>query len=122
MNDPLRQRREMLLNYHHANGFIDVRKLAEGTRIVIKTPSEVYELEVGTAKFGVVLLASNRRFECRDKAVVMGSLDPETNVFIPKIIGEGLKIMLRPRAGAIIRTEPVTYARVMGEKYSYELW
>lgn len=122
MNDPLRRKQKQLLAYHHVNGFINIRKLIEGTRILIKTPDEIYEFEVGTAKFGVVLVASNNRFEQRDKAVVIGSLDPETSIFVPKIIGEGLKIILRPREGKIVRTGPVTYAKVVGENYEYELW
>lgn len=122
MNDPLRHKREELLAFHRANGCIRVKKLIEGTRIVIKTSKEVYELEVGTAKFSVVLIASNGRFEQRDKAVVTGSIDPETNIFVPEIIGEGLKIVLRPRGGKVVRTPPVIYAKVVGKTYEYELW
>lgn len=122
MSDPLERKREELLNYHSANGCINVRKLSDGTRILIKTSDEVYELEVGTAKFGVVLLASNDRFENRDKAIVTGSLDPETKVFVPEIIGEGLRIILRSRKGQVIRTQPVISAKVVGKTYTYELW
>ncbi|MHC4188364.1 MAG: hypothetical protein ACYSUB_01590 [Planctomycetota bacterium] len=122
MNDPLRQKQKELLTHHTANGCINVRKLCNGTRIVIKTEDEVYELEVGTAKFGVVLLASDGNFENRDKAVLMGSLDPVTNVFLTEIIGEGLRIVLRPRKGRVIRTKPVYYARIVGETYEYVMW
>jgi len=122
MRDPLKQRQKELIAFHHENGCIDVKKLTEGTRIVIKTSDEVYELEVGTAKFAVVLVASNNRFEHRDKAVVTGSLDPRTRVFIPAIIGEGLMIVLRSRKGRIIRTKPVTYAKIVGENYEYIMW
>ena len=122
MNDPLKQRQQELLAYHHTNGFINVRKLSNGTRVLIKTSDEVYELEVGTAKFGVVLVASEERFEQRDKVVVTGSLDPETFVFVPEIIGEGLKIVLRSRQGRVIRTGPVVYAKVIGKTYEYALW
>lgn len=121
-NNPLEQKREKLLAYHHANGFINVRKLINGTRILIKTPDEVYEFEVSTAKLGVVLVASNDRFEHRDKAVVTGSIDPETHILVPEIIGEGLKIVLRLRHNDVIRTGPVVYAKVVGETYEYELW
>ena len=53
MNDPLDRKRQELITFHCANGHIDVRKMLEGTRIIIKTVDEVYELEVGTAKFGL---------------------------------------------------------------------
>lgn len=122
IRDPLEQRRRELLSYHRSNGCIDVRRLANKTRILIKTSDEVYEFEVGTAERGVVLVASNIRFLHRDKAVVTGSLDPETNILIPEIIGEGLKIVLRPRRGRVVRTEPVLYAKVSGMKYVYEMW
>lgn len=122
MSDPLDQKREELIAYHNENGCINVRKLIEGTRLLIRTLDEVYELEVGTAKFGVVLLASNDRFEDRDKAVVTGSLDPETKVFVPEIIGEGLRIIFRSRKGQVIRTQPVLSARIVGATYVYELW
>jgi hypothetical protein len=122
MNDILEQRRQELLSYHRANGCINIRKLANKSRILIKTSDEVYEFEVGTAKRGVVLIASNVRFQHRDKVVVTGSIDPETNIFMSVIIGEGLKIILRSRRGHIIRTEPVNYAKVTGVNYEFELW
>lgn len=122
MNDPLQQRQKELLSYHRANGCINIRRLANKSRILIKTSDEVYELEVGTAEKGVVLVASNVRFQHRDKAVVTGSLDPETNVFVPVIIGEGLKIVLRPQRGRVIITEPVNYAKVTGVNYEFEMW
>lgn len=106
------------------DGFIDVRKLLARTRIVIKTSDEIYELEVGTPKFSVVLIGSNIRFESRIKAVVTGSIDPDTNHFTPKIIGRGLKIVLRCQRGPIIRTTPVLTARIIGpdNSFEYEMW
>jgi len=122
MNDPLKRKQQELIAFHRANGCIDVRELLEGTRIIIKTVDEVYELEVGTAKFAVVLMASNGRFEQRTKAVVTGSLDTKTNIFVPEIIGEGLKIVFRPQKGKIIHTQPVLAAKIVGENYEYALW
>lgn len=122
MNDPLKREQRRLIEYHKSNGFIDIRKLSNGTRIVIKTIDEVYELEVGTAKHGVVLVGSERRFLQRDKAVVTGGLDPETRIFVPRIIGEGLKLTMRLRDGEIVQTSPVVYARIVGDSYEYELW
>jgi len=122
MDDPLNRKQQELAAFHRANGHVNVREMLEGTRIVIKTVDEVYELEVGTAKFGVVLIASNGRFEQRIKAVVEGSLDPETSIFVPEIIGEGLKIMLRSQKGGTIHTQPVTGAKIVGIGYNYELW
>lgn len=122
IKDPLKLRQKELLDYHTKNGFIDVRKLENGTLIWIKTEDEVYEFEVGTSRLGVVLFASNRRFEQRDKAILTGSLDPITKVFVPRIIGEGLKIVLRTRKGDIIHTLPVIVAKITGRNYEYELW
>lgn len=122
MNKLLKRKREELFAYHYANGFINIKRLLNGVRIVVKTLDEVYELEVGTAERAVVLLASNIRFECRDKAVVLGSLDPETHIFLPQIIGQGLRIVLRPRKGKVISTGPVISARIVGSTYTYELW
>jgi hypothetical protein len=122
VNNSLGQKRRELLEYHTANGFINVRKLLEGVKILIKTLDEVYEFEVATPAFGVVLMASDRRFERRDKATLSGSLDIETNIFLREIIGEGLKILLRLPQGRIIHTNPVVSAKVKGINYEYVLW
>lgn len=121
MGDLLERKRADLLGYHTANGFINVRKMRAGERVLIKTPEEVYEFEVGTPELGVVLLASDIRFENRDKAVLTGSLDPETNIFLEEIIGEGLKIALR-LGNRIMYISPVVYAKVSGDNYEYVLW
>lgn len=122
MRDPLKQKRDELLAFHRANGFVDVRQLAEKTLIVVKSLEEVYELEVGTPKFGVVLIASNGRFERREKVIVMGCMEPVTRIFIPETICQDMRMVLRPRKGSVIRTQPIVYARIKGKTYDYELW
>lgn len=122
MNDPLQQKRDELLAFHYANGFINVWQLAAKTRVVLKSPDEVYELEVGTPEFGVVLVASNIHFERREKVIVTGSLEPVTRIFMPEIIGQDLRVVFRPRTGSVVRTRPIVYARIKGETYDYELW
>ncbi len=117
----LESKRADLVAYHIANGFINIRKMPAGQRVLIKTRDEVYEFEVGTPELGVVLLASDIRFENRDKAVLTGSLDPETSIFLKDIIGEGLKVVLRLGNRAIY-TGPVVYAKVIGSDYEYILW
>lgn len=118
------KRKRELLQYHRENGLIEVRKLPAGTRIAVDTISEYYEFEVGTPKFGVVLIASDKRFHGRDKAVVTGSMDPGTNIFLPRIIGEGLKIVLRRQNKPVVRTDPVLAAciRGKGDSYVYNVW
>lgn len=113
-----------LLGFHRENGVIEVRKLPAGTRIALETISEVYELEVGTPSLGVVLIASERKFRNRDKAVVTGSLDVDTGLFLPKIIGQGLKVVLRRSYSPVIRTDPVLAATLRGknDSYVYEMW
>lgn len=122
MNNLMKRKQQEILNYHCTNGFIDIGKLSAGTYILIETSDEIYEFEVGTPKFNVVLVASDGRFEHRDKMVVVGSLDLETNILLPRIIGEGLKIVLRPCSGKIIRTGPVLSAKITGKTYKYEMW
>lgn len=118
------QKQAELLARHHENGCINVRRLAQRTRIVIETSDEVFELEVGTPERGVVLIAGNRRYFWRAKAVVLGSLDPQTGIFLPEIIGYGLKLMLRRRYKGMIKTAPVIAARILGpgDSYEYRLW
>lgn len=118
------ERRLELLRYHRENGVIEVRKLPAGTRIAVDTVSEHYELEVGTPRFGVVLIASDRRFHGRDKAVVTGSTDLDTGIFLPRIIGEGLKIVLRRQDLPVIRTDPVLAACIRGrdDSYVFNIW
>jgi len=113
-----------LLNWHKENGVIEVRKLPVGTRIALDTISEHYELEVGTPQNGVVLLASDRRFDGREKAVVMGSIDIDAGIFLPLIIGEGLKVVLRRQGAPVVRTNPVLAAcvRGKGDSYVYSVW
>ena len=124
MREMLTLKQSELIEYHERNGVIDVRKLPVGTRVELHTPDEHYELEVGTPKFGVVLVASDGRFNHRDKVVVPGSIDPDTFIFLPNIIGEGLKVMLRPQNQPIVRTGPVISARILGkhDSYVYEMW
>lgn len=124
MKEKLAKKQAELLEYHKENGVIEVRKLPNGTRVELHTPDEHYELEVGTAEFGVVLAASDGRFSHRDKVVVAGSIDPDTSIYIPRIIGQGLKVLLRPQNAHIVRTGPVISARILGKKdsYAYEMW
>jgi len=124
MRKEVERQREKLLAYHRAQGVIDVRKLLAGTRIAIKTPTENYELEVGTPERGVVLIASDKRFTKRDKVVVSGSYDPDTHIFLPRIIGYKLKIVLRRPYKLVVRTGPVVTAKVIGrgDSYEYRLW
>lgn len=118
------EKRLDLLGFHRENGVIEVRKLPAGTRITLETASEVYELEVGTPRLGVVLIASERRFRNRDKAVVTGSRDVDTGLFLPKIIGQGLKIVLKRPYARVVRTDPVRAATIRGknDSYVYEMW
>ncbi len=113
-----------LLGVHSENGCVEVRKLPAGTRIALETTSEVYELEVGTPKLGVVLIASERGFRNRDKAVVTGSIDTDTGLFLPKIIGQGLRVVLKRPYARVVRTAPVLFATIRGkdDSYIYEMW
>ncbi len=113
-----------LLGFHRENGVVEVRKLPAGTRIALETASEVYELEVGTPKLGVVLIASERGFRNRDKAVVTGSIDADTGLFLPKIIGQGLRVVLKRPYARVVRTDPVLFATIRGknDSYVYEIW
>lgn len=116
--------RSNLLGFHRENGVIEVRKLPAGTRIALETLSEVYEFEVGTPKLGVILIASEREFLLRDKAVVTGSIDVDTGLFLPRIIGQGLRVVLKRPYASAIRTGPVLAATIRGknDSYVYEMW
>lgn len=116
--------RRDLLGFHRENGVVEVRKLSAGTRITLETVSEVYELEVGTPKLGVVLIASELGFRNRDKAVVTGSIDTDTGLFLPEIIGQGLRVVLKRPYARVVRTDPVLFAVIRGkdDSYVYEMW
>lgn len=124
MKEKVARKQTELLEYHLANGVIDIRKLKNGTHVEVQTPDENYELEVGTANKGVVLIASDGRFGSREKAIVVGSIDPDTRILLPHIIGQGLVIFLRPEKLLSVQTGPVISARILGRKdsYTYEMW
>jgi hypothetical protein len=123
-NMTILEKQAELLAYHQANGCLNVRKLPRKTRLVIETSDEIYELEVGTPDKGVVLVASDGFFWSRRKAVVLGSIDPKTGIFLPEIMGYGLKIMLRRPYKGITRTGPIIAAKVIGprDSYEYKMW
>jgi hypothetical protein len=120
----IKEKRLDLLRFHRENGTVEVRKLPAGTRITLETATEVYELEVGTPKLGVVLIASDRRFPGRDKAVVSGSFDSNAAIFLPEIIGQGLSTVLKRPYARVVRTGPVLAATIRGkdDSYTYEMW
>ena len=113
-----------LMELHSENGVINVWKLERNTRVTLTTRDEHYELIVGTPSRGVVLIASDVRFERQDKAVIAGSRDPQTRIFLPKVIGQGLCVLMRLRNGRTILTKPVLAASVLGSHNSYRftLW
>jgi hypothetical protein len=117
--------RDKLIAEHRKNGCVEISKLPIGTRIILKTCEEVYELEVGTPERSVVLVASNKKYRHREKVVVTGSSDPVTKVFLPGVIGEGLEATFRhQRPSAIYKTKPVIHARILGrdDSFEYALW
>jgi hypothetical protein len=124
MKAELLRRQAELLAYHEANGYLNVRRLPRRTRLVIETSDEIYELEVGTPDKGVVLVASDGFFRRRRKVVVLGSIDPKTGIFLPEIVGYGLKMMLRRPYKGITRTSPILTAKVIGprDSYEYKMW
>ena len=124
MKKRIARKQTELREYHAANGVIRVRQLPAGTRIELHTSDEHYELEVGTPKRGVVLIASDVRFEGRDKAIVLGSTDPDTRIYLPQIIGEGLQVSFKFPYKPTVRTRPILSARILGknDSYSYDMW
>jgi len=124
MRKQLKQQQSELMEAHLSNGVVEVQKLSMGTRITVTTPDEHYEFEVGTPQFGVVLVGSDGRFDSRDKVVLTGSIDPDTQIFLPGIIGQGLKIVLRRQNKPTVRTGPVLAVRVLGrnDSYAFKLW
>jgi hypothetical protein len=115
---------EKLFNYHVCNGLIDVYKLEAGTYVEFSTKNENFELEVATPSLGICLISSDRRFVGRDKVKVLGSIDPLTKIYLPKIIGENLKLKLRRDNQPTIVTRPIVSARIIGKNmdWDYKLW
>ena len=113
-----------LLAEHESQGVIDVRRLPVGTLVAIDTATENFELLVCNPDRGVVLVASNRLFPKREKAVVVGSLHPETRLQLPRIIGKDLRIILKINRNGKMATPPVLAARVTGRNasFEYDMW
>lgn len=106
---------------------LNIRDLKRGTRILVETPGEVYELTVGTPLRCVVLMASDKRFERRDKYVLLGSVCLDTGDLFPRSIVEGLCIRLRPRKRpggytSIIVTGPANRVTATVDDIVSELW
>jgi len=109
--------------YHRNNQCINVRKLKAGTRILLRTDTVTYELEVGTPERAVVLVASDGDvWNSRRKMSLLGSIDTESGVLLDDIICQDLKLSLKPRRGRLVRIGPVRSAKITGEDYVYELW
>lgn len=109
------------MNKYSEKEHIDITRLPAGTRIVIDTIDENLELEVGTPSLAVVLVGSNRRFEGRDKVVLVGSMDKETTYRHTICYRCKLVFMDRTMTHRIF-TKPVLRARVVGKNYEYEMW
>ncbi len=106
---------------------LDIRELERGTHILVETPGEVYELTVGTPERCVVLMASDRRFERRDKYVLLGSVCHDTGDLFPHSIVEGLCLRFRPRrrlgfGTQIVVTGPAERVTVTVDDVVNELW
>jgi len=115
---------QRLLAEHQEEGCINVRALDPGVRISFDTENEQFELEVGTPKLGVVLLASDKRFFQREKAVVRGSIDLQERVLLPSIIGHGTCVVFHVQDVGVVRTRPILGATVRGkgDSYEYQMW
>ncbi len=107
---------------------LDIRELKRGTHILVETPGEVYELTVGTPARCVVLMASDRRFERRDKFVLLASADcdTDTGIFYPHCIYGGLGMRLKPRKrpgfADIVTTGPANRVTITVDGVTTELW
>jgi len=122
MDIPVSVKRRNLLAQHIEWGVVKVRDLLQGTCLLIATPDENYELVVGTPSRGVVLIASDGRFIHRDKGVLTGGMDPDTGIFLPEIIGLGLKMVLSGERIGTIRTGPALECVVVGKDFRYSMW
>jgi hypothetical protein len=109
--------------YHRENQCINIRKLKVRTRVLLRTDSVTYELEVGTPERAVVLLASDSDvWNSRRKMSLLGSIDPTSGVLLDDIICQDLKLSLKPQRGRLVRIGPIRSAKITGEDYVYELW
>jgi hypothetical protein len=109
--------------YHRENECINIKKLKVRTRVLLRTDTVTYELEVGTPERAVVLVASDGDvWNSRRKMSLLGSIDTDTGVLLDDIICQDLKLSLQPRRGRVVRIGPIRSARIMGEGYAYELW
>ena len=122
MDIPVSVKQRSLLTRHTEQGVVKVRDLSQGVCLLITTPDENYELVIGTPSRGVVLIASDGRFTHRDKGVLTGGFDPESGIFLPEIIGLGLKMVLSGERIGTIRTGPVLDCIVVGKDFRYSMW
>ncbi len=109
------------------NRMLDIRDLERGTHILVETTGEVYELTVGTPERCVVLVASDRQIERRDKFVLLGSVDPDTGCLLPHCIAEDWCIRLKPARGpggcaSIITTGLAERVTITVDDVTTELW
>jgi hypothetical protein len=114
-----------LTEHYTQEGCIQVEELHNGTRVLLRTASTIYEIEVGTASRRVVLLASEEDcWQSRDKATVIGSIDPKTKIMLKGMICKDAKLTLRPRDQTCMQIGPILSAKIIGKnnEYSYELW
>lgn len=109
--------------YHLENTCINIKKLQAGTLVLLRTDRITYELEIGSPKRGVVLLASDGGgWGHRLKMSLLGSIDTNTGLLLDDLICQDLELSLKPRRGRMIRIGPIRSAKITGENYVYELW
>ncbi len=106
---------------------LDIRELERGTHILVETTGEVYELTVGTPERCVVLVASDRQIERRDKFVLLGSFHYKTGHLLPHCIAADWCIRLKPARGpggcaSIITTGPAERVTITVDDVTTELW
>ena len=111
-------------SYLDAVTSIDVWNLPKNTRIALTTAEEHYELHVTNPARGVILVASNKRFQERDKAIFLGCRAPDTEILIQRVVLYKFHAMFRLNNGRVVSTQRVLSARVTGPNNSntYTLW
>ena len=106
-----------------AQPFIDVRKLAPDTKILVEAGPYIYELRILDGSGGVEVTSSDPRLKGPIVGYYLsGFYDADDIITLPWRIAPALRMKIRVRVCSFYLSAPVLSASLAGKGYHYEVF